>query len=68
MEGREIHIKQGQHLIVNNNSEVTTLPSKGKAISIFIAPETLCDVINIIDSSTIEKNLGNYYSLQPNRE
>jgi AraC-like DNA-binding protein len=64
VEGREMLIKPGQHLIVNNNSEVTTLPSAGKAISIFIAPETLGDVMSVLDSNNLDKNLDNFNGLQ----
>jgi hypothetical protein len=47
-------INVGQHLLVNNNNEVSLLPIKDKAISIFIAPETLVDVKSIIKTNSIE--------------
>lgn len=64
VEGREMLIKPQQHLLVNNNSQVTTLPASGKAMSIFIAPETLMDVKSTNGNSSIETILDNYNCLQ----
>ena len=59
VEGREVLIKPGQHLLVNNKSQVTTLPAVGKALSIFIDPDTLADVSSIISEKTLEDKLDN---------
>ncbi len=64
VQGRELIIKPGQHLLVDNNSRVTTLPATGKAISIFIAPETLKDVKSILYNDSPEKILDNYNCLE----
>jgi len=64
VQGREMVIKPDQHLLVNNNSEVITLPSSGKAISLFIAPETLTDVKSLNNSNSLEKILDNYNSIK----
>lgn len=63
VEGREMVVKPNQHLLVNNESRVTLLPTTGRAISIFIAPETLADVKSINDAHSIEKVLDNFNGL-----
>lgn len=60
VDGREMRIQPNQHLLVNNHSKVTTLPAQGKAISIFIAPETLSDVKSINECRTLENILDNF--------
>jgi AraC family transcriptional regulator len=63
VQGREFSIEPHQHLLVNNNSKVTSIPSFGKAISIFIAPETLTDVKSTNATHSL-KLLDNYNSFE----
>lgn len=67
VEGREFCIKPGQHLLVNNNSQVTTLPARGEALSIFIDPETIAEVRQLQTSSDVEYALSNVQAGQKNQ-
>lgn len=64
VQGREFVIKPDQHLLVNNNSKVTLLPTSGKAVSIFIAPESLLDVKSILFAESLEKKLDNFGNMK----
>ena len=55
--GQEQIIRAKEFLLVNNKSEVCTKDAYGKAMSIFIAPETLTDVYSVIQARTVEQSL-----------
>ncbi len=57
VQGREMIICPNEHLLVNDGNEVTTIGAHGKAISLFIAPETLRDVYTVIKARSLEEQL-----------
>ena len=63
VQGREVFIKPQEHLLVNSGSEVTTLKARGRALSLFIAPETVAGV-KIYTEHGIRKSIDNFDCLQ----
>lgn len=65
VQGREVLIKPQEHLLVNSGSEVTTLKATGRALSLFIAPETMAGVKTFAEYG-IQKSMDNFSCLKTN--